>query len=174
MRAWEFDIGWVYLRVLSARGRARLRRVAPKPELARDVRTIDLATLRAIVVNRMHVLQEYTSKVTLPVFDSELAGPARERLRGMLGSARMLLVRRPTLLDERASAKLAELLDTSSTLRTVHEFRERLRGLWEGANVGNDGLIAQLKDWCAQAEASGIKSLQDFAQRLRCYQLQAA
>ena len=174
MRPWEFDIGWVFLRILSALGLARIRRVAPKPELARDERPIDLATLRAIVVNRMHVLQEYTSKVTLPVFDNELAGPARERLRGMLGSARTLLVRRPTLLDERASARLAELLDSSSTLRTVHEFRERLRALWEGANVGNERMIAQLKEWCAQAEASGIKALQDFAQRLRCYQLQGA
>jgi len=54
----------------------------------------------------------------------------------------------------------------------VHEFRERLRGLWEGANVTNEGLIAQLKEWCAQAEASGIKSLQEFAGRLRCYALQ--
>jgi stearoyl-CoA desaturase (delta-9 desaturase) len=174
MRAWEFDIGWLYLRVLSALGLARIRRVAPRPELTSDVRPIDLATLRAVVVNRMHVLREYTSKVTLPVFDNEIAGPLRERFRGMLGSARKLLVRRTTLLDERARARLAEILDSSSTLRTVHEFRERLQALWEGANVGNDGLIAQLKDWCAQAEASGIKSLQDFARRLRCYHLQAA
>jgi stearoyl-CoA desaturase (delta-9 desaturase) len=173
MRAWEFDIGWLYLRVLSALGLARIRRVAPRPELTSDVRPIDLSTLRAIVVNRMHVLQEYTSKVTLPVFDNEIAGPLRERFRGMLGSARTLLVRRTTLLDERARARLTEILDSSSTLRTVHEFRERLQALWEGANVGNDGLIAQLKDWCAQAEASGIKSLEEFAVRLRCYHLQA-
>src|SRR5262249_6397535 len=136
MRAWEFDIGWAYLRVLSALGLARIRRVAPRPELTSDVRPIDLSTLRAIVVNRMHVLQEYTSKVPLPVFDNEIAGPLRERFRGMLGSARTLLVRRQTLLDEGARARLAEILDSSSALRTVHEFRERLQALWEGANVG--------------------------------------
>jgi stearoyl-CoA desaturase (delta-9 desaturase) len=173
MRPWEFDIGWLYLQVLSFFGLAKVRRVAPKPVVAAE-RPIDVATLRAIIVNRMHVLQEYSSKVTLPVFDNELTRPACARFRGMLGSARQLLVRRPSLLDERAREKLAELLDSSAALRTVHEFRERLRGLWEGANVSNERLIAQLKDWCAQAEASGIKSLQDFAARLRCYQLQAS
>jgi stearoyl-CoA desaturase (delta-9 desaturase) len=170
MRAWEFDIGWLFLQVLSFVGLAKVRRVAPRPVVAAE-RPIDLATLRAIIVNRMHVLQEYTSKVTLPVFDNELTRPACARFRGMLGSARRALVRRPSLLDEGAREKLAELLESSSTLRTVHEFRERLRSLWEGANVSNEGLIAQLKDWCSQAEASGIKSLQEFAARLRCYQL---
>ena len=170
MRAWEFDIGWLFLQVLSFFGLAKVRRVAPRPIVAAE-RPIDLATLRAIIVNRMHVLQEYTSKVTLPVFDNELTRPACARFRGMLGSARKALVRRPSLLDEGAREKLAELLESSSALRTVHEFRERLRLLWEGANVSNERLIAQLKDWCSQAEASGIKSLQDFAARLRCYQL---
>jgi stearoyl-CoA desaturase (delta-9 desaturase) len=170
MRAWEFDIGWLFLKVLSFLGLAKVRRVAPRPVVAAE-RPIDLATLRAIIVNRMHVLQEYTSKVTLPVFDNELTRPACARFRGMLGSARRALVRRPSLLDEGAREKLAELLESSSALRTVHEFRERLSSLWEGAHVSNEGLIAQLKDWCSQAEASGIKSLQEFAARLRCYQL---
>jgi stearoyl-CoA desaturase (delta-9 desaturase) len=170
MRAWEFDIGWLYLQVLSFFGLAKVRRVAPRPVVAAE-RPIDLATLRAIIVNRMHVLQEYTSKVTLPVFDNELTRPACARFRGMLRSARRALVRRPSLLDEGAREKLAELLESSAALRTVHEFRERLRSLWEGANMSNEGLIAQLKDWCSQAEASGIKSLQEFAARLRCYQL---
>jgi stearoyl-CoA desaturase (delta-9 desaturase) len=168
MRAWEFDIGWFFIRVLSFFGLAKVRRVAPRLVLAGE-RPIDLATLRAIIVNRMHVLQEYSSKVTLPVFDNELTRPTCARFRGMLRTARKVLVRQPSLLDERARARLAELLDSSTALRTVHEFRERLRGLWQGANVTNEGLIAQLKEWCAQAEASGIKSLQEFARRLRCY-----
>jgi len=30
-------------------------------------------------------------------------------------------------------------------------------------------LVAQLQDWCERAEASGIRSLQEFSQRLRSY-----
>jgi len=32
-----------------------------------------------------------------------------------------------------------------------------------------DQLLQQLQDWCARAEASGIKSLQEFSHRLRSY-----
>ena len=47
--------------------------------------------------------------------------------------------------------------------------RERLQALWEGRHVSNERLIAQLKEWCAQAEASGIKVLQDYARALKHY-----
>jgi stearoyl-CoA desaturase (delta-9 desaturase) len=46
-----------------------------------------------------------------------------------------------------------------------------LSELWCGANVSNEKLLAQLKEWCAEAETSGIKVLEDFAERLRSYQL---
>jgi stearoyl-CoA desaturase (Delta-9 desaturase) len=59
-------------------------------------------------------------------------------------------------------------------LRTVHDFRERLRVLWSGGNMSNETLLQHLKDWIVQAEASGIKALQEFAATLRGYTLQVA
>jgi len=29
--------------------------------------------------------------------------------------------------------------------------------------------VRQLQDWCARAEASGVRQLVEFSQRLRCY-----
>jgi stearoyl-CoA desaturase (delta-9 desaturase) len=63
------------------------------------------------------------------------------------------------------------LLSHHATLQTVYDFREQLRTLWSGANVSNDRLLQQLKDWCTEAEASGIQVLEDFAPRLRSYRL---
>ena len=83
-------------------------------------------------------------------------------------------MRQPMLLDEKAKDRLHDLLSDNAALKTVHEFRERLRELWSGANVSNERLLAQLKEWCAEAEASGIKVLEDFAARLRAYQLAPA
>ena len=88
-----------------------------------------------------------------------------------LRKARKLLVRQPGLLDEGARDRLREVLSNNSALETVYEFRERLRDLWSGANVSNERLLAQLREWCAEAEASGIQVLEDFAARLRSYQL---
>ena len=172
VRRWEFDIGWLYIRLFQVFGLAKVKKVAPKPVLQSPPSTqIDLDNLRAIIVNRMHVLRDYTKQVTLPVFRNEKAIAAGN---AALRKARKLLVRQPMLLDESAKNRLSELLSENAALETVHEFRERLRQLWSGANVSNEKLLAQLKEWCAEAEASGIKVLEEFAARLRSYQMAPA
>jgi stearoyl-CoA desaturase (delta-9 desaturase) len=172
VRNWEFDIGWLYIRVFQLFGLARVRKVAPRPVVQpRPKPQVDLDNLRAIIVNRMHVLRDYSRQVTLPVLRTERAVAVGNRT---LRQAKKILIRQPRLLDEAARARLRELLSDSTALHTVHEFRERLRELWSGANVSNDKLLAQLKQWCAEAEASGIQALEDFAARLRAYQLSPA
>jgi stearoyl-CoA desaturase (delta-9 desaturase) len=64
------------------------------------------------------------------------------------------------------------VLDNNQALNTVHELREKLVQIWEQANVSNERLVAQLKEWCAEAESSGIRSLEQFSARLRSYALQ--
>jgi stearoyl-CoA desaturase (delta-9 desaturase) len=172
VRPWEFDIGWLYIRVFEAFGLASVKKVAPRPVLQpRPASQVDIETVRAIIVNRMHVLRDYTRQVTLPVFKKEKAIAAGN---AALQRARKLLVRQPGLLDEHARKRLRQILSDYAALETVHEFREKLRELWSGAHVSNEKLLAQLKEWCAEAEASGIKYLEEFAARLRSYQLAPA
>ncbi len=171
LRRWEFDIGWMYIRIFSALGLAKVRKVAPQPVLEEPGPQVDLENLKAIIVNRMHVLRDYSRQVTLPVLKHEKAMAAGNRA---LRRARRLLVRRPQLLDDKAKARLGELLSNNAALNTVHDFGERLQALWSGAHVSNERLLAQLKQWCAEAEASGIKVLEDFAARLRAYHLAPA
>lgn len=172
IRRWEFDIGWMYIRMLSAVGLAKVRKVAPRPVLREaGAAPVDVENLKAIIVNRMHVLRDYTKQVTLPVLKKERALAAGDRT---LKRVKTLLVRQPLLLDDGAKARLGELLAGNAALNTVHEFRERLRELWSGANVSNESLLAQLRQWCAEAEASGIQVLEDFATRLRAYELAPA
>ena len=172
VRPWEFDIGWGFISIMKFLGLAKVRRVAPAPMFA-DEPVADLDALRAIIVNRMHVLRNYTKTVTLPVFHKELRGA--DAGDGLLRRARKLLIRRPTLLDEKAHARLHEILENNHALKTVVEFRERLRDLWTGAtDVSNEKLLTQLHDWIAEAEASGIRALQEFAEVLKSYRLQPA
>ena len=172
VQRWEFEIGWMYITIFRGLGLARINKVAPRPPLQSEPNAnIDIENLRAIIVNRMHVLRDYTRRVTMPIFRAEKAlATGNVALR----RAKKLFVRRPLLLDDTAQLRLNELLADNAALRTVHEIRERLSELWSGANVSNDNLVAQLKEWCAEAEASGIKVLEDFAQRLRSYQMAPA
>ena len=169
IQRWEIDIGWGAIRVLRLLGLAHVRRVAPKPAVQPGRSVIDLETARAIIVNRMHVMRDYTRNVTIPVLRRELVN-LRDRGLSLPRRAKLLFVRQPDLLDPGSRARLSELLDSSQTLKTVHEFRERLKALWDGkATVSNERLIAQIKEWCQQAESSGIRVLQDFAGTLRGY-----
>jgi stearoyl-CoA desaturase (delta-9 desaturase) len=167
VRRWEFDIGWLYISILKTLGLARVLRTAPEPVKVEPRVHIDLENVRAVIVNRMHVLRDYTRNVTLPVFREELRNAG-----GALSSrVRKLLVREPALLDVNAKSRLSEVLASNQTLKTVHEFRERLAVMWSGANMSNEKLIQHLRELIAQAEASRIKVLQDFANTLRSYSM---
>ncbi len=170
IRKWEFDMGWLYIRIFQALGLAKVIRVAPAPAIMPSRKHIDLETVRAVIVNRMHVLRAYTKSVMIPVFKQELQAASGNISRRV----KKLLVREPVLLDNQAKSRLSEVLAKNQALHTVHEFRERLSVLWSGANMSNEKLLQHLKDWIAQAEASRIKALQDFAASLRGYALQAA
>jgi stearoyl-CoA desaturase (delta-9 desaturase) len=171
VRSWEFDIGWMYICLMRGLRLVKVNKIAPQPVLAAPQENVDIENLRAIIVNRMHVLRDYTKQVTLPALQRERAIAARNEA---FRRARKLLVRQPQLLDEGARHRLYQLLADHATLQTVYDFREKLRTLWSGANVSNERLLQQLKDWCAEAEASGIQVLEDFAARLRSYRLATA
>jgi stearoyl-CoA desaturase (delta-9 desaturase) len=169
VRAWEFDIGWLWIKLFSTVGLAKVARVVPKVEMQLQRKHVDLETVRAVIVNRMHVLREYTSNVTLPVFRMEFAA-AKGKLSSNL---RKLLIREPVLLDATAKSRLNAALANHQALNTVHEFRERLRVMWNGSAMSNENLLQHLKEWIANAEASRIQVLEEFAARLKSYSMPA-
>lgn len=162
-RWWEFDIGWLYITILRALGFCKVRRLAPVPKVTKP-RSVDIETVKAVLQNRMHVLRDYQRKVTMPVFRREKRA---HRDNELLRRARKLFVMGPIVMDDSARERLTRLLDDNAALRTVHEYRQQLLAFWEQANVSNDRLVAQLREWCNQAEASGIEALHDFSANLR-------
>jgi stearoyl-CoA desaturase (delta-9 desaturase) len=170
IRSWEFDIGWMYLRLMQAVGLAKVIRTAPLPVRGLPPRKqIDLEMARTVIVNRMHVLRDYARNVTAAVYSEHVSEEGVEPCR----QTRKLLNREPLLLDDRAQSKLQGILASCQRLKTVHEYREQLRLLW-CSNMSNESLLAHLKDWVARAEASGIRVLQEFAASLRGYASQPA
>ncbi|HET7570774.1 MAG TPA: fatty acid desaturase [Gammaproteobacteria bacterium] len=168
IRPWEFDIGWMYICALKAFGLAKVRRVAPKPVIAERDKRADLDTVRAVLLNRLHVLRHYSHQVIQPVLEAE------SRREPMLAKARKVLVRDASLLDEQGKKRLSTTLSNSRSLRTVYEYRQQLQELWEGRAHNNERLLQQFRDWCARAEASGIQALQEFARQLEAYRMQPA
>jgi stearoyl-CoA desaturase (delta-9 desaturase) len=167
---WEFDIGWLYIRLFSALGLARVKKVAPEPQILAGKGSVDMETLRAVIVARMHVFARYTRDVLAPVSRKELCRSERH-CRRLYRRARKLLTAETGRLDDRARQRLEQLLAQSQRLQTVYQFRERLRELWERNAPSQEALLKSLQDWCQQAEATGIQALETFARNLRGYTL---
>jgi len=166
VQPWEIDIGWLWIRLFSALGLARVRRVAPSPHLIAKSSFVDADTARALFTNRMHVLRDYAQRVVRPVC-RELA--RREPDGAVPRAASRLLIRHPSILAEEAQRVLRDLLARYEVLRAVVEYRDSLQRAWNDAATSQAGAVQNLRDWCVRAEASGIRALREFALRLRDY-----
>ncbi len=172
-KPWEFDIGWFYIRILQGLGLAKVKKVAPEPVINPGKHTVDMETVRAILVNRFHVLSHYARDVVMPVLREELHR-ADQSCRRSLRRARRPLVRGEAVMNGKARGQVQAALKLSQTLATVYDYKKGLQELWQSHSSSPDSLLHHLQDWCKRAEATGIKVLQDFARSLRGYTLQAA
>ena len=168
---YEFDLGWNYIKLLEGLGLARVKKVAPKPVINRSKLGIDMDTVRAIVKNHFHVMSHYARDVVKTVYKDEKT-QATTAKRKLLKSSKRLLTKHEFLLDSNARRRLEELFAQSDTLQVVYEFRQRLQALWLEKTASQESLLAALQEWCNQAEATGIKALEEFSQSLRGYTLQ--
>jgi len=167
---YEFDIGWLYIRILESLGLAKVKKLAPEPKFDREKLVADFETLQSVIANRYDVMAKYAKSVKRAWRDEigNLTGKANLEAK-FLKNAKKLLQREPAKLEAPQRQQLTELFAHSKALKTMHEMRVELGAIWERSNSSREQLLQQLQDWCARAEASGIKSLQEFSSRLRSY-----
>ncbi|WP_304359067.1 fatty acid desaturase [Collimonas fungivorans] len=167
---YEFDIGWMYIRILEICGLAKVKKVAPAPKFNHAKLVPDLDTLQSVIANRYDVMAKYAKSLKNAWHEErgQLTDKAKQGA-VFLKSSKKLLQREPAKLEAPQKQQLTELFLHSKALQTMHEMRVELGAIWERSHFTRDQLLHQLQDWCARAEASGIKSLQDFSLRLRSY-----
>ncbi|MDN7176794.1 fatty acid desaturase [Caballeronia sp. SEWSISQ10-4 2] len=168
---YEFDIGWMYIRIMSAFKLAKVKKIAPTPRLLTAKRVLDHDTLQAVLSNRYEVMARY-GKALKRAYRQELSklkeGGSADKYQLMRG-ARKWAYKEEAGLDEPQRQQLPALFSDNHKLRTYIELRQDLAAMWDRSNASREQLLAQLQDWCHRAEQSGIKALQDFASRLRRY-----
>jgi stearoyl-CoA desaturase (delta-9 desaturase) len=65
--------------------------------------------------------------------------------------------------------RLERALEANPNLHTIYEFKQRLKEIWTKRVRDHVEHVQRLQTWCADAEASGIAALQDFARELRAF-----
>ncbi len=162
---YEFDIGWMYIQIMSAVGLATVKKTPPKPVLS-HLRPADQNTLEAIIANRYEIMARY-SKTLRSFFSNEVQH--MQVLAAHLGDARTWLAKDESRLTEQEKLKLEELMASNAQLRKMIEMRRELQAIWSRSSATKEQLLSQLHAWCQHAEESGLTSLREFSLRLRRY-----
>jgi stearoyl-CoA desaturase (delta-9 desaturase) len=173
VKPYEFDVGWLYIRMMSAIGWAKVRKTPPRMAHSAVTKAVaDDQTLEALIAHRYEVMAQYAKSVR---------GAARaelERLRTQGGVGNVALMRQMKLAarwlhrdNERIPANVqpdvASAAASSPALSKLVAMREELRQFWTRTNVAPTQLVADLQAWCKRAEDSGIAALQELSLRLR-------
>jgi stearoyl-CoA desaturase (delta-9 desaturase) len=164
---YEFDIGWLYIRLMEMAGLADVKRLAPKLRMAEPKPECDFATLQAVINHRYDVMARYAKSVKRLCAD-ELK-KVRENSNLEWVAVKRFLTRGQTEVKAEDRLCLDHLTMKSSVLNTVFAMRDELSAIWARSSASREQLVKQLEDWCQRAEASGIAPLREFSMRLRRY-----
>ena len=171
---WEFDIGWMYINIMRAFGLAKVKRLPPKMLEDSSKTEIDTETVKALFINRLQVLAQYSKQVVVPVFKSERNTWDGVKRSALSRRVKTLLIRDNNLISADDKPVLTQALSASDKLAKVYGYRDKLMDIWNNRNFSNEELLNATKEWCHQAEKSGIDSLAHFVSFVRGYQLKSA
>ena len=168
---YEFDIGWMYIRLLEMVGLAHVKKVAAQVRLDTSKTIADVDTLDAVIAHRYDVLSRY-GKMLAATWRQEIGAirtvtPAMPNLD--VSALRHWLQRDAKDVPETVRPALSEVLSRSEALHKTYTMREELSALWARSTASKEQLVHQLQDWCSRAEQSGVSQLREFSMRLRSY-----
>ena len=171
MRRWEFDIGWAVIKGLEKLRLAKVLRVAPSLDIRPNITAPDTETLRALLSHRFQAMTDYQRNVLKPALREEAAA-AGAKLRQLLPRRmRKGLVDDGRWLKPDAREQLQAWVSQRPRIQSLVEHRARLAALLEARSHDASERLHQLQAWCQEAEASGIRALQEYSMRLKGYAL---
>jgi stearoyl-CoA desaturase (delta-9 desaturase) len=155
---YEFDIGWMYIRIMSLLGLATVRRLAPKPKFAQAKPVIDVDTLQAVIAHRYDMMAAFADSLRRACAEeARRLGSNNGREVAALTAARRWLVidagkwtaeqkaRRRGLCRQRQRAQLVGCARNWLDLGAFH--------------AEQDQLLVQLQQWLTRAETGGMRPL---------------
>ena len=171
LRRFEFDIGWAAIRVLQSLGLAKVLRVAPSLNVRPNIAMPDAETLKALLACRFQAMTDYQRKVLMPALREEAAA-AGAKLRALLPrKLRKGIADDGRWLKPDAREQLHAWIAARPRIGMLMEHRARLADVLESRGHDASEKLKRLQAWCAEAEATGVRALQDYSARLKGYAL---
>ena len=174
VKKWEFDMGWLYIRVFEFFGLAKPNRVGPVAEKDLTKKELDLDSVMALANDRFNVMAKFGTKVVAPLVRAQYQATLADSSRSLLRRAKSLICRDDSVLSEREQKRLDELKSHFPTLDVVYSLRVRLSDVWKKRTGNKNDVYTALSEWCNQAEKKlrdlgYVEELQAFIGELKYY-----
>ena len=169
-KRWEFDIGWCWIRLFQMLGLAKPLSTGPIVERISGKTTMDIDTAWGVLNDRFRIMAKYAENVVGPLVEQEFhkAGSAARQL---VRKAKVVLCREDSLVDDAGKNHISELVEAHPDIKVIYELRLRLQAVWSNRSGSADELLNALKQWCLDAEATGLSVLGDFVEELKSYSI---
>src|SRR5438067_5245613 len=141
---YEFDIGWLYIRILQNLRLATIRKVAPRLKVDASKAVADLATLQAVITHRYAVVATYARSLK-DACAAEFASRREVLRRDHVPTLRCIkrwLAADPNALSEGDRSRLDVALAHSKVLQQVYSMRQDLVALWDRSTESSEQLLA--------------------------------
>ena len=171
VKKWEFDIGWMYITIFKALGLIKNVRTGPVMAIDKSKLELDFDAALAAANNRFQIMAKFYKKVIKPVAKHE---QAQSKLELPFARVKRLLRKEEALLNDKYRQQLADLLEQNEMMEKVYKMKQELQLVWKKRSASRDELLKAMQAWCKEAEESGIRALEEFAQSLRQYSTKMA
>ena len=128
-----------------------------------NIHVPDADTLRAVMAHRWQVATDYFQIVLKPHLKAEAADLPRRLRRAFRSEGKWL--------DEAHRARFSAWIAERPNTARLMEFRARLLAIYEIKSAEAEAKMDALRAWCAEAEASGVRQLEEFSVRLKGYSM---
>ncbi|MBT3548965.1 MAG: acyl-CoA desaturase [Gammaproteobacteria bacterium] len=170
LKPWEFDIGWLYIKIFSAIGQINVKRLAPKTVVNDPSETLDSETGYALLRSKLTVITNYTKTVLSPLLKQESMQASNE-FKTLLKRSKPSLVREPHRISNQEIVTLDEIFKKSVALKTAYNLKNKLFDILHSRNLKHESFIETINAWRDEAQNEGIDCLIDFSNSLKGYKV---
>lgn len=174
-KPWEFDIGWLYIKMFSYLGLAKVNSISPDCEESSKPFILNGSNILASLSVKMRILKQYEKIVLskalkqeiVKVITSSSQPTPKVKVRERFDQLMSIFTRDKSLLSSSENEMLHNFIKQSDAMRILYEMRDRFSEIWQGIGISVQERVAKIKAWCKEAEAYQNKHLNLFIRYLQ-------
>ncbi len=169
-KPWEFDIGWLYIKIFSIIGLVKVKRLAPKTIVEETSKELDSETAYALLRSKILVITNYTKKVINPIMKKETKSASNE-LKKLIKKSKTSFLRQPDRISNQSITDLQMIFNENNSLSIVYNLKNKLHSILNSKYSKLDKFKDTINAWCLEAKSQGIDDLNDFSESLKGYKI---